>query len=166
MDPGEVCITGLVTGQHDEIGTSQNDDHGDNDPVDKDASLFSSTSLDNLEARDIYPNGGARSDDVSDTTATNQHSENEPEPPDLPILLDRFAPLPQNPTTDETNADPSIPAPSTPETNNGIAGHDDGPNIPKGRWEINRSPDAHHPTRTHDIVEDEPVGRNGSDDCG
>jgi len=59
MDPGEAFITGLITGQHDEIGTSQNDDDGDNDPVDKDASLFWSTSLDDLEARDIYRNGGA-----------------------------------------------------------------------------------------------------------
>ena len=106
---------------------------------------------------------GGRPDDVSGGTAVNQHSENDGEHVDL---LDRFAPLPQNPTTDETNAEPSIPAPSTPQTNNGIAGHDDGPNIPKGRWEINRSPDAHHPTRTHEIVEDEPVGRNGSEDCG
>jgi len=33
MDLGEAFITGLITGQHDEIGTSQNNDDGDNDPV-------------------------------------------------------------------------------------------------------------------------------------
>ena len=59
MDPGEAFITGLITGQHDEIGTTQNDNDGDNDPVDEDASLFSSTSLDDLEGSDIYGNSGA-----------------------------------------------------------------------------------------------------------
>jgi len=94
MDPGEAFLTGLITGQHDETGTDQNDDDGDNDPVDKDASLFSSTSLGDLEGSNIYGNSGARPDDVSDTTATNKHSENEPVRSDLPILLDRFAQLP------------------------------------------------------------------------
>ena len=133
MDPGEAFLTGLITGQHDETGTAQNDDDGDNDPVDEDASLFSSTSLGDLEGSDIYGNGGAGPDDVSGTTATNKHSENEPVRSDLPILLDRFAQLPQNQTTDEINAEPSIPDTSTPQTNNGITQHDDEPNIPKGR---------------------------------
>ena len=74
MDPGEAFLTGLIKGQHDETGTDQNDDDGDNDPVDEDASLFSSTSLGDLEVSDIYGNSGARPDDVSDTTATNKHS--------------------------------------------------------------------------------------------
>ena len=138
MDPGEAFITGLITGQHDGIGTSQNNDNRDNDPVDEDVSLFSSTSLDNLEARYIYRNGGARPDNVRGMATTNQHSENEPEPAALPILLDRFAPLPQNLTTDEINAEPSIPAPSTPQTNNGITKHDAGPNIPKGDQSLTR----------------------------
>ena len=133
MDPGEAFLTDLITGQHGEIGTNQNDDDGDNDPVDKDASLFSSTSLDNMEASNIYRNGGARPDDVSGTTATNQRSENEPEYDDLPILLQRFSPLPQSPTTDQINAETSIPVPPTSQTNNGIPEYDDGPNIPRGR---------------------------------
>ena len=53
MDPGEAFLTGLITGQHDETGTAQNDDDGNNDPVDEDASLFLSTSLSNLEGISI-----------------------------------------------------------------------------------------------------------------
>ena len=40
MDPVEAFITGLITGHHDEIGTSQNDDNGYHDPVEEDASFF------------------------------------------------------------------------------------------------------------------------------
>ena len=98
MDLVEVFVTGLITGQHDEIGTSQNNDDGDNNPVDEDASLFSSTSLDELEGRDIFGNLGGRPDIVSGSTAVNQHSENDGEHVDL---LDRVAPLPQNPTTEQ-----------------------------------------------------------------
>ena len=64
---------------------------------------------------------GGRPDDVSGGTAMNQHSENGGEHVDL---LDRFAPLLQNPTTEQINAAPSIPPPPIPQTNNGIA---DGP---------------------------------------
>ena len=67
---------------------------------------------------------GGRPDDVSGGTAVNQHSENDGEHADL---LDRFAPLPQNPTTEQINAAPSIPPPPIPQTNNGIAEDANGP---------------------------------------
>ena len=59
--------------------------------------------------RDIFGNLDDGPDDVSGSTATNQLAENEAEIENLPILFDRFAPLPQNPTTEQINAAPSIP---------------------------------------------------------
>ena len=48
MDPGEAFLTALIVGQHEEAGTDENDDYGENDPLDDDASQFSSTSGNNL----------------------------------------------------------------------------------------------------------------------
>jgi len=115
MDPGEAFLTNLITWQHEEVGTGQNDDDRDNDPVNDNASLFSSTSLDDIAGRDILGNLDGCPGDVSGTTALNRDRENDPEHGDLPILLDRFAPLPQNPTTEQINAAPSISPPPSPK---------------------------------------------------
>jgi len=56
MDPDEVFLTALIAGQHEEAGTGKNDEDGENDPLDDDASQFSSTSLDELSGRDIFGN--------------------------------------------------------------------------------------------------------------
>ena len=56
MDPGEAFITKIIAGQHEEAGTGKNDDDGENDPLDNDASQFSSTSLDDLPVMDILSN--------------------------------------------------------------------------------------------------------------
>ena len=45
MDTVEVFLTALIAGQHAEAGTGENDEDGENDPPDDDASQFSSTSL-------------------------------------------------------------------------------------------------------------------------
>ena len=60
MDPAEAFITELVAGQHEdeEAGTGLNDDDGENDPLDNDASQFSLTSLDDLSVKDIFGNFG------------------------------------------------------------------------------------------------------------
>jgi len=79
MDPGEAFLTDLITGQHEEVGTGQNDDDKDNDPVNNDASLFSSTLLNDLADRDIFGNLGGCPEDVSGTTAVNRDSKNDPE---------------------------------------------------------------------------------------
>ena len=56
MDPGKAFITELIAGQHEEADTGQNDDGGENDPIDNDASHFSLTSLDDLPVTDICGN--------------------------------------------------------------------------------------------------------------
>ena len=48
MDPGEAFLTALIAGQHEEAGTDENDDDGENDPLDDDASQLSSTSVNDL----------------------------------------------------------------------------------------------------------------------
>ena len=127
MDLGEAFLSELITGQQEQHGTGGNEDDGHNDPVDNDASLFSVTSVDEVLARDIFGNLDDGPDDVSGSTAANQLAENEVEIENLPILFDRFAPLPQNPTTEQINAAPSIPPPPIPQTNNGIAEDANGP---------------------------------------
>jgi len=56
MDPGEDFLTNLITGQNKEPDPGQNDNDGENDPIDDDTSQFSSASLDELAARDIFRN--------------------------------------------------------------------------------------------------------------
>ena len=54
MDPGEESITDLLAEQKEESDQVQNKDDGENDPINDDASKFTSTSIDNEESRDIY----------------------------------------------------------------------------------------------------------------
>ena len=54
MDPGEAFLTALIAGQHEEAGTDENDDDGENDPLDDDASQFSSTSVDDLSGGEHF----------------------------------------------------------------------------------------------------------------
>ena len=56
MDPGEVFLPDLITGQNEEHEPNQNDSDGDYDPVDDDASRFTSTSLDDIAAMDMFGN--------------------------------------------------------------------------------------------------------------
>ena len=56
MDPGEAVMTELIAGQHEEAGTGQNYEDRENDPLDNDASQFSSTLLDDLPVTNIFGN--------------------------------------------------------------------------------------------------------------
>ena len=76
MDPGEAFITELVAGQHEEAGTGQNDDDRENDPLDNDASQFSSTSLDDLPVTDIFGNFEYCPSDDRAVTGDNRATEN------------------------------------------------------------------------------------------
>ena len=89
MDPVEAFITELIVGQHEEANTGQNDDDGENDPLDDDASQFSSTSLDNLPVRDIFGNSESRPSNDRAITGDNRATENSPDFDDLPFLLEQ-----------------------------------------------------------------------------
>ena len=58
MDLGKVFLFDLITGQNEEHEPGQNDGDGDYDPVDDDASQFTSTLLDDVVASDIFGNLG------------------------------------------------------------------------------------------------------------
>jgi len=90
MDPGKAFLTDLITGQHEETNTGQNDDDRDNDPVDNDGSLSSSTSLNNLAGRYIFRNLDGCPDDVNDTMAVNQDSENHLQMHTISYIFDRI----------------------------------------------------------------------------
>ena len=89
MDPCEEFLTALIAGQHAEAGTGKNDDGGENDPPDDDASQFSSTSLDELSGRDIFDNFEPRPGDNSAATDTNRATENSSDFANVPILRDQ-----------------------------------------------------------------------------
>ena len=89
MDPGEAFLTALIAGQHEEVGTDENDDDGENDPLDDDASQFSSTSVDDLSGGDIFGNFEPCPGDDRAATDTNRATENSSDFENLPILLDR-----------------------------------------------------------------------------
>ena len=139
MDPGKAFITELIAGQHEEAGTDQNGDDGDNDPLDDDASQFLTTSLDSLAETDIF--GNFESCPSADRAVTGNigATENSPNFADLPILLDRNDAAPQIPNNDATNEPTTSPIPITLPNENG----DD---IPKGRSL------AHHHLRAGKLV--------------
>ena len=89
MDPGEAFITELVAGQHEEAGTGQNDDDRENDPLDNDASQFSSTSLDDLPVTDIFGNFEYCPSNDWAVTRDNRATEKSPDFDDLPFLLEQ-----------------------------------------------------------------------------
>ena len=89
MDPGEVFLTALIAGQHADAVTGENDDDGENDPADDDASQFSSASLDELSRRDIFDNFEPRPGQNSAATDTNRATENSSDFANVPILRDR-----------------------------------------------------------------------------
>ena len=91
MDPGEAFLTALIAGQHEEARTGENDDDGENDPLDDDASQFSSTSLDDLSGVDIFGNFEPCPGDDRAATDANQATKNSSDFENLPILLDRNA---------------------------------------------------------------------------
>ena len=69
MDPDKAFLSDIIAGQHEEAGTGENDEDGDNDPVDKDGSHFSFTLLNDLAWIDIFRNLGSFPDNASSTTA-------------------------------------------------------------------------------------------------
>ncbi len=83
MDPGELFLSDLIAGQHEQRTTDQNNDDGHNDPVDNDASVFSVKSFDEVSVRDIFGNIETCPRDVSGTTAINQLAENTAKSQDL-----------------------------------------------------------------------------------
>ena len=87
MDPGEVFLTALIAGQHADAVTGENDDDGENDPADDDASQFSSASLDDLSRRDIFNNFEPRPGQNSAATGTNRATESSSDLANDPILL-------------------------------------------------------------------------------
>ena len=58
MDPGEVFLSDPIAGQNEEHKPDQNDVDRDYNPVDDDASHFTSTSLDDVAVRNIFGNLG------------------------------------------------------------------------------------------------------------
>jgi len=98
----------------------QNDDDGGNNPVDNDTSQFSSTSLDDVAAIDIFRNLCDCPDDVSGTTAMNRTTETSLEHNNLLIFPDRNPTVPQNSTTTQTNATTPISPPTIHQNNHGI----------------------------------------------
>ena len=90
MDPGEVCLSDLIAGQNEEHKLGQNDGDGDCDPVDDDASQFTSTSLDDVVARDVFQNFNGWADNVSGTMVANRDTETSVEQENLLIF-----PLPE-----------------------------------------------------------------------
>ena len=104
MDPGEAFLTALIAGQHEEAGTDENDDDGENDPLDDDASQFSSTSLDDLSGVDIFGNFKPCPGDDRAATDANRATENSSDFENLPNLLDRNLAASENTDYGTTNA--------------------------------------------------------------
>ena len=119
MDPGEAFITELIAGQHEEAGTGQNDDDGENDPLDDDASQFSSTWLDNLPVRDIFGNSESCTSDDRAVTGNNRATENSPDFDNLPVLLERNIAALQIANNATTNEATTSPMPTTLPNENG-----------------------------------------------
>eukprot|EP00580_Thalassiosira_gravida_P001419 CAMPEP_0201600764 /NCGR_PEP_ID=MMETSP0492-20130828/1780_1 /ASSEMBLY_ACC=CAM_ASM_000837 /TAXON_ID=420259 /ORGANISM="Thalassiosira gravida, Strain GMp14c1" /LENGTH=86 /DNA_ID=CAMNT_0048063659 /DNA_START=170 /DNA_END=430 /DNA_ORIENTATION=+ len=72
-DRGETFIHRLMTGHSERVSNSLNDDDGENDMVDDDASAFSSQSIDESTEDDISPRISARpNDDPVNNTSSNQ----------------------------------------------------------------------------------------------
>ena len=56
MDPGELFLSDLIAGQHEQHATDQNHDDGHNDPVDDDASVFTTEMIADAEESDASGN--------------------------------------------------------------------------------------------------------------
>jgi len=56
LDPGEEFPSNLIAGQHERHAPGQNNDDGHDDPVGEDAILFTTTSVNEAAARDIFGN--------------------------------------------------------------------------------------------------------------
>jgi len=88
-DRGETFIRSLVTGHSERVSNSANDDDGENDMVDDDASAFSSQSIDESNKDDISPGISARPDyDPVNNPSSNQTQNDHPEgihPPNIAL---------------------------------------------------------------------------------
>jgi len=69
-------FTDLLAGQNEESDRAQNEDDGKNDPIDDDASQFTSTLINNEEARDIYGEPEHCPDTVSSNNINTNISKN------------------------------------------------------------------------------------------
>ena len=133
MDPGEAFLTALIAGQHEEAGTDENDDDGENDPLEDDASQFSSTSVDDLWGGVIFGNFEPCPGDDRAATDANRATENSSDFENLPNLLDRNLAASENTDDGTTNAATTPTSPTT-------LHHDNDDAIPKGDlWLITTS---------------------------
>ena len=139
MDPGEAFLTALIAGQHEEAGMDGNDDDGENDPLDDDASQFSSTSVDDLSGGVIFGNFEPCPGDDRAATDANRATENSSDFENLPNLLDRNLAASENTDDGPTNAATTPTSPTT-------LHHDNDDAIPKGRSL------AHHHLRAGKVV--------------
>ena len=114
MDPGEVFSTALIAGQHEEAGTVQHDNDGENDPLDDDECQFSSTSLDELPVSDIFGNSEScpPSNDRA-VTGTTRATETSSDFENLLVLLDQNVAAPEIANNGPTNAATTPPTPNT-----------------------------------------------------
>ena len=86
-DRGETFIHRLMTGHSERVLNSLNDDDGENDMADDDASAFSSQLIDELTEEDISPRISARpNDDPFNNTSSNETRNDPPkgiQPPNM-----------------------------------------------------------------------------------
>ena len=92
VDPGKIFVADLICRQSKEVERVQNDDNGEDNIVDNDASAFSSLSIEEASAIGICDNLENCSDNNPGSNNNNFDSENSTNPDPLPELIEQVDP--------------------------------------------------------------------------